>query len=187
MPEPKSTTSRTFVCHGRLHRNTNAPVVLADRRVSAGILFDATLDQLDAHHVGHALNGNQAQKLATNVANQLGIQRGPLNNRARIAIVGNAWNNHVNHDAGLPQKHAGLPVNTIETFANGDRLNKPLLTFNQNRHAARRFPGLPPIRLISCRPLPDDQPTYCSVSVHEKQVKVALTYRIPQQPLPTDG
>ena len=47
MPKPKSTTSRTFVCHGRLHRNTNAPAVLADRRVSAGILFDATLDQLD--------------------------------------------------------------------------------------------------------------------------------------------
>ena len=81
MPKPKSTTSRTFVCHGRLHRNTNAPAVLADRRVSAGILFDATLDQLDAYHAGHALNGNQAQKLATTVANQLGIQRGPLNNR----------------------------------------------------------------------------------------------------------
>ena len=120
----------------------------------------------------------------------MGIQRGPLNNRARIAIVGNAvnaWNNHVNHDAGLPKKYAGLPVNTIETFANGDRLNKPLVTFNRSDNAALRFPGLPPIRLTSCRPLPDDQPTYCSVSVHGKQVKVSLTYRVPQQPLPPDG
>ena len=190
MPKPKSTTNRTFVCHGRLHRNTNALAVLANRRVSAGILFDATLDQLDAYHAGHALSGNQAQKLTTVVANQLGIQRGPLNNRARIVIVGNAvnaWNNHVNHDAGLPQKYAGLPVKTIETFANGDRLRKPLVTFNHSSNAALRFPGLPPIRLISSRPLPDDQPTYCSVSVHEKQVKVALTYRTPQQPLPPDG
>ena len=190
MPKPKSTTSRTFVCHGRLHRNTNAPAVLANRRVSAGILFDATLEQLDAHHAGHALSGNQAQRLTTVVANQLGIQRGPLNNRARIAIVSNAvnaWNNHLNHDAGLPKKYAGLPVNTIETFANGNRLKKPLVTFNRNGNAALRFPGLPPIRLISCRPLPDDQPTYCSVSVHSKQVKASLTYRVPQQPLPPDG
>ena len=190
MPKPKSTTSRTFVCHGRLHRNTNAPAVLADRRVSAGILFDATLEQLDAHHAGHALSGNQAQRLTTVVANLLGIQRGPLNNRARIAIVGNAvnaWNNHLNHDFGLPKKYAGLPVKTIETFANGERLKKPLVTFNRNGNAALRFPGLPPIRLISCRPLPDDQPTYCSVSVHEKQVKVSLTYRVPQAPLPPEG
>ena len=146
MPKPKSTNSRTFVCHGRLHRNTNAPAVLANRRVSAGILFDATLDQLNAHHAGHALSGNQAQKLTTVVANQLGIQRGPLNNRARIAIVGNAvnaWNNHVNHDAGLPKKYAGLPVKTIETFANGERLKKPLVTFNRNGNAALRFPGHP--------------------------------------------
>ena len=190
MPKPKSTTSRTFVCHGRLHRNTNAATVLANRRVSAGILFDATLDQLDAHHTSHALNGNQAQKLTTVVANQLGIQRGPLNNRARIAIVGNTvndWNNHLNHDFGLPKKYAGLPVKTIETFANGDRLKKPLVTFNRSGNATLRFPGLPPIRLISCRPLPDDQPTYCSVSVHGKQVKVSLTYRVPQEPLPPEG
>ena len=190
MPKPKSTTNRTFVCHGRLHRNTNTLAVLENRRVFAGILFDATLDQLDAHHAGQALNGNQAQKLATTVANQLDIQRGPLNNRARIAIVSNAvnaWNNHINHDAGLPQKYAGLPVNTIETFANGDRLKKPLVTFNRNGNAALRFPGLPPIQLISCRPLPDDQPTYCSVSVHGKQVKVSLTYRVPQEPLPPEG
>ena len=190
MLKPKSTTSTTFVCHGRLHRNTNAAAVLANRRVSAGILFDATLDQLDAYHTGHALNGNQAQNLTTTVANQLGIQRGPLNHRARIAIVGNAvnaWNNHLNHDFGLPKKYGGLPVKTIETFANGDRLKKPLVTFNRSGNAALRFPGLPPIRLVSCRPLPDDQPTYCSVSVHEKQVKVALTYRIPQQPLPPEG
>ena len=86
-----------------------------------------------------------------------------------------------------PQKYAGLPVKTIETFANGDRLKKPLVTFNRNGNAALRFPGLPPIRLICCRPLPDDQPTYCSVSVHGKQVKVSLTYRVPQQPLPPDG
>ena len=190
MPKPTSTASRTYVCHGRLHRNTNAPAVLANRRVSAGILFDATLDQLDAHHAGHALSGNEAQKLTTVVANQLGIQRGPLNNRAHIAIVGNAvnaWNNHVNHDSGLPKKYAGLPVKTIETFANGDRLKKPLVTFNRNGNAALRFPGLPSIRLTSCRPLPDDQPTYCSVSVHEKQVKVSLTYRVPQAPLPPEG
>ena len=190
MPKPKSTTSITFVCHGRLHRNTNAPAVLANRRVSAGILCDATLDQLDAYHAGQALNSNQAQKLTTIVANQLGIQGGPLNHRARIAIVGNAvnaWNNHLNHDAGLPKKYAGQPVNTIETFANGDRLRKPLVIFNRSDNATLRFPGLPPIRLISCRPLPDDQPTYCSVSVHEKQVKVSLTYRIPQEPLPPEG
>ena len=96
----------------------------------------------------------------------------------------NAWNNHINHDFGLPQKYAGLPVKTIETFANGDQLGKPLVTFNASRNATLRFPGLPPIRLISCRPLPNDQPTYASVSVHERQVKLALTYRIPQDPLP---
>ena len=143
MPKPKSTTSRTFVCHGRLHRNTNALAVLANRRVSAGILSDATLDQLDAYHAGHALNGNQAQKLTTVVANQLGIQRGPLNNRARIAIVGNAvnaWNNRLNHDFGLPKKYAGLPVKTIETFANGDRLKKPLGHLQSQR---QRHPTLP--------------------------------------------
>ena len=54
---------------------------------------------------------------------------------------------------------------------------------NASRKATLRFPGLPPVRLISCRSLPDDQPTYASVSVHSRQVKVFLTYRIPQQPL----
>ena len=61
MPKPKSTTSRNFVCHGRLHRNTNAPAVLADRRVSAGILFDATLDQLECQrfHLRFSINGTE--------------------------------------------------------------------------------------------------------------------------------
>ena len=190
MSKPKHTATRTYVCQGRLHRDTDAHHNLLDRRVTAGALCDAALDELASHHAGKTLDGNQAQKLATVVANQLKIQRGPLNNRCRIAVVGNAvnaWNNHVNHDFGLPQKYAGQPVRTIETFANGDRLGKPLVTVNAGGHATLRFPGLPPIRLISCQPLPDDQPTYCSVSVHGKQVKVSLTYRIPQPSLPPDG
>lgn len=190
MSKPRHTATRTFVCQGRLHRNTNAHAVLRHHRVSAGILCDASLDELANHHTSQTLDGNQAQKLATVVANQLGVQRGPLNQRCRIAIAGkaaNAWNNHLNHDFSLPQKYNGRPVNTIETFANGDRLGKPLVTFNQSGNATLRFPGLPPVRLITCRPLPDDQPAYCSVSVRGRQVKVSLTYRIPQQPLPPEG
>ena len=46
---------------------------------------------------------------------------------------------------------------------------------------------MPPIRLYSCRVLPDHQPTYASVSVNGRQVKVSLVYRIPQEPLPPEG
>ena len=190
MSKPKDTTTRTYVCHGRLHRGTNAHELLQTRRVTAGLLFDRALDELTACHAAQTLDGNQAQKLATTVANHLGVQRGPLNTRCRIAIVGNAvnaWNNHLNHDFGLPQQYAGNPVKTIETFANSNRHKKPLVTCNTSGNATLHFPGLPPIRLIPCRPLPDDQPTYCSVSVHERQVKVCLTYRIPQTPLPPKG
>ena len=104
MSKPKNTTSRTYVATGRLHHTTNAHQVLHHRRITAGILHDAALQELAANHAGQAMNTNQALKLATIVANHLGIPRGPLNNRCRIAVIGNAWNNHVNHDAGLPQQ-----------------------------------------------------------------------------------
>ena len=191
MSKPQNTTTRTFVCHGRLHRNTNALQLLLHRRTSAGLLFDTALDTLHNQHHNQTLNGNQSQRLATKVAKHLNVQRGPLNQRCRIAIVGNAvnaWNNHLNHDFNLPAKYNGRPVNTIETFANGQRFEKPLVVFNASGNAALRFPGLPPIRLLPVRPLPnDDQPTYAAVSVHGKQVKVCLTYRVPQQPLPQEG
>lgn len=190
MAKPKNTATRTFVAHGRLHRGTNAHEVLKERRVAAGILFDATISELAENHAGEILNGNQAQLLTTVVANNLGLQRGPLDNRCRIAIsqkAVTAWNNHVKHDFGLPQKYDSEPLRTIETFANNRKYEKPLVTINENGNAKLHFPGLPPIRLYCCQPLPDDQPTYASVSVDGRKVQVSLVYRVPQKPLPPEG
>ena len=161
-----------------------------ERRIAAGVLFDAALDALADKHPGQTLDGNEAQLLTTAVGRALGIERGPLNQRCRIATVGkavNAWNNHVNHEHGLPAKYAGQPVRTIETYANNQRLQKPLVTVNDSGNATLRFPGIPPIRLYSYQPLPDDQPTYACVSVTGRQVQVSLVYRIPQEPLPPEG
>ena len=190
MAKHRNTTNRTYLCKAKLHRNTNAHEVLKDRRIAASVLYDAALDALADKHPGQTLSGNQAQLLTTIVARTLGIQRGPLDTRCRIATVGNAvnaWNNHVNHGQGLPRKYDGKPVRTIETYANNQRLQKPLVTVNESGNATLRFPGLPPIRLYSYQPLPDDQPTYASVSVEGRQVQVSLTYRIPQVPLPPEG
>ena len=190
MAKPKNTTNRTYLCKGRLHRNTNAHEVLKDRRIAADVLYDAAIDELADKHPGKTLAGNQAQLLATAVGRALGIQRGPLDQRCRIATVGKAvkaWNNHVNHGQGLPRKYDGKPVRTIETYANGQRLQKPLVTVNESGNATLRFPGLPPVRFYSYQPLPDDQPTYASVSVRGRQVQVSLVYRIPQVPLPPGG
>ena len=178
------------MCQGRLHRSTNAHQVLQQRRVDAGVLFDAALDELTQKHPSETLGGNDAQLLATAVAQKLGTQRGPLNQRCRIAITGkavNAWNNHVKHEQGPPRKYHGEPVRTIETYASNQRLQKPLVTVNATGNATLRFPNLPPIRLYSCRPLPDDQPTYASVSVNGRQVQASLVYRVPQEPLPANG
>ena len=190
MAKPKNTTNRTYVCQGRLHRSTNAHQVLQQRRVDAGVLFDAALDELAQKHPGETLGGNDAQLLATAVAQQLGIQHGPLNQRCRIAITGkavNAWNNHLNHQQGTPRKYHGEPVRTIETYASNQRLQKPLVTVNASGNATLHFPNLPPIRLYTCRPLPEDQPTYASVSVNGRQIQASLVYRVPQDPLPADG
>ena len=152
MAKPKNTTNRTYVCKARLHRSTNAHEVLKARRITAGVLFDAALDELADKQPGETLSGNDAQLLTTIVGRTLGIQRGPLDQRCRIATVGkavNAWNNHVNHEHGLPAKYDGQPVRTIETYANQQRLLKPLVTVNDSGNATLRFPGLPPIRLYS--------------------------------------
>ena len=190
MAKPKNTATHTFVCDGRLHRNTDAHELLEKRRMEAGILFDATIEELAENHVSKTLNGNESQLVATVVANNLNVQRGPLDARCRIAIGQKAvtpWNNHVNHEFGLPKKYEAEPVRTIETFANNKKYEKPLVTINENGNAKLHFPGLPPIRLYCCRPLPDDQPTYASVSVDGRRVQVSLVYRVPQKPLPAEG
>ena len=190
MAKPKNTANRTYLCQGRLHRNTKAHEVLKERRIAAGVLYDAAIDELAGRHAAKTLDGNQAQLLTTAVGRALGVQRGPLDTRCRIATVGkavNAWNNHVNHGQVLPKKYDGKPVRTIETYANNQRLQKPLVTVNDSGNATLRFPGLPPIRLYGYQPLPDDQPTYASVSVTGRQVQVSLVYRIPQEPLPPEG
>lgn len=190
MAKPKNTATRTFVCQGRLHRNTDAHNLLEQRRTEAGVLFDATINKLQNNHAGKTLNGNQAQLLGTVVANNLKVQRGPLDSRCRIAIgqkAVTAWNNHVKHDFGLPRKYDGRPVRTIETFANQKKNEKPLVTFTEKGNAKFHFPGLPPIRLYSSRPFPKDQPTYASVSVDGRKVQVSLVYRFPQKPLPPEG
>ena len=190
MAKPKNTASRTYVCQGRLHRGTNAHQILKGRRIAAAVLFDTTLNQLAANHQEETLTGNQAQLLTTKVARQLGIQRGPLDSRCRIAVAGkavNAWNNHVKHHYGIPRKYDGNPLRTIETYANSKKFQRPLVTVNEGGNPKLHFLGLPPIRLYSCRVLPQDQPTYASVSVTGRQVKVSLVYRIPQEPLPPHG
>lgn len=73
MAKPKNTANRTFVRQGRLHRTTKAHEVLEKRRVTAGVLFDATIAELDKNHPGETLNGNQAQLLTTVVSNDLRI------------------------------------------------------------------------------------------------------------------
>ena len=208
MAKPKNMATRTYVCQGRLNRGaklhkdlkadrhtnprkgTKAHEVLKERRIEAGILFDATINRLVKDHPGKTLNGNESQLLATIVANELGVQRGHLQNRCRIATVQkavNAWNNHVNHDYGLPTKYDGQPVRTIDTFAHNRRFEKPLIIFTEKGNPKLVFPGLPSIKLYSYRQLPDDQPTYASVSVDGRKVKVSLVYRVDQKPLPQDG
>ena len=190
MPKPKNTTNRTYLCQGRLHRKTKAHEILKERRITAGILFDAALDKLATDHQGKTLDSNEAQLLATAVARKLGAQRGPLGQRCRIATVSkavNAWNNHVKHQQGAPRKYNGQPVRTIETYANNKKTEYPLVTINNAGNATLHFPNVPPIRLYSCRPLPDDQPTYASVSANGRQIQVSLIYRIPQHPLPPEG
>ena len=143
-------------------------------RVDAGILFDAALNELAQKYQRQTLGGNDAQHLATVVARTLGIEHGPLNQRCRIAITGkavNSWNNHVKYQHGLPGKYGGQPLRIIETHASNQRLQKPLVTVNQADNATLRFPGIPPIRLYSCRPLPNDQPTYTSASVDGRQIQ----------------
>ena len=187
MPKPKNTTNRTYLCQGRLHRKTKAHEILKERRITAGILFDAALDKLATDHQGKTLDGNEAQLLATAVARKLGAQRGPLGQRCRIATVSkavNAWNNHIKHGQNPPRKHDGEPLRTIETYANTKRFERPLVFVNKGGNATLHFPGLPPIRLYCCRTLPEDQPTYASVSIKDRQVQVSLVYRTGQEPLP---
>ena len=190
MAKPKGTTTRTFVCRGRLN-DDHAHDVLHQHRVQAGILYDAAIDDMANNHPCQVLNGNQSQKLATAVSQQLGISKGPLNNRCRIAIVGNAanaHNQHIKHHANLPAKHDGKPLRTIETFAHGNRHQRPLVILhradNRQCHGVLHIPGFPSIQLTCNRTLPQDQPTYASVSVKERRVSVQLTYRINQQALP---
>ena len=162
MSKPPNKGTRTHVCQGRLSRTTNALETLQHRRVTASILFDAALDHLADTHREQTLSGNEAQLLTTAVAREIGLSHGPLNARCRIAIVGkavNCHNAHVKNGAGLPKKYAGKPMRTIDTYAHNRRLQRPLVTFNQAHMPTLRFPGLPPIRLLSCRPLPQDQPT----------------------------
>ena len=190
MAKPKNKATRTYTCQGRLHRGTNAHAILKERRIQAGVLSDALLNNLADNYPEETLDGNQTQLLTTKVARELGVQRGPLNNRCRIAIgqkTVNSWNHHLNHNSGIPRHYQGNPVRTIETFAHNNRFDKPLVTFNKGGNAKLHFPGLPPIRLYSCRKLPQDQPTYASVSADGRRITVNLTYRIDQQPLPPDG
>ena len=208
MAKPKNKATRTYVCHGRLNRGaklhkhlkadrhtnprkgTKGHEVLKERRIQAGVLFDAAIDELTKNHSGKTLKGNESQKITTTVANQLGVQRGHLQNRCRIAIVGkaaNAWNNHVKHGYGLPSKYDGQPVRTIDTYAHNKRFKKPLVIFTEKGNPKLVFPGLPTIKLYSYRQLPDDQPTYASVSVDGRKVEVSLVYPVDQKPLPKEG
>ena len=135
MAKPKNKATRTYKCQGRLNRGTNAHAILEERRIEAGILYDAILGDLADNCPEETLSNNQAQLLTTKVARELGVQRGPLNNRCRIATGQNAvnsWNNHVKHDYGIPRQYDGKPLRTIETFAHSKRLEKPLVTFNQD-------------------------------------------------------
>lgn len=109
----KNKVTRTYVCHGRLNRGTNTHEALKDRRVTAGMIHDSTLNRLTKEYPGEPVDGNTAQKLATIVCKELGLSRGPLNSRCRIAIVGNAANGHnnvVNQGAGEPRRYNGQPV-----------------------------------------------------------------------------
>ena len=190
MAKPKNKGTRAYVCQGRLSRTTNAHDVLHERRVTAGVIFDRALDELSENHAGEVLEQNDAQLLATAVGRALGLVRGPLNNRCRMAVVGravNVHNAHVKHENGLPEGYRGKPVRTLETYAAGDKEKRPLVTVNQNGKATLRFPGLPPIRLLSTRPLLAEQPTYATVSVDGRRVSVGLVYRVEQEPLPTEG
>ena len=190
MAKPKGTTTRTFVCRGRLN-DDHAHDALYRHRVQAGLLYDAAIDVMETSYPSQVLSGNQSQKLATAVSQQLGISKGPLNNRCRIAVVGkaaNAHNLHVKQHANPPTKHNGRPLRTIDTFAHGNRRQRPLVILhhadNRQCHAALHIPGFPTIRLTSSRTLPLDQPTYASVSTNGKRITVQLTYRINQQALP---
>ena len=190
MAKPKNKATRTYVCQGLLNRGTKVHEILEDRRIAPGVLFDATLNELQANHQGETLDTNQSQLLTTIVSKKLGIQKGPLNRRCRIAIAQkavNAWNNHVKHDYGLPKQYDGKPVSTIDTIDNNGKFPNPLVTFNNGGNPKLHFPGLPRIRLYSCRPLPQDQPTYASVSVKGRQVTVNLTYHLDQEPLSPHG
>ena len=163
MARPKNKVIRTYTCQGRLNRGTNAHELLEGRRIQAGVLFDAVLNELAASHQEETLDTNQSQLLTTTVSKELGIQKGPLRNRCRIAIAQkavNAWNHHVKNDHGLPRQHEGKPVRTIDTFAHNKKFEKPLITFNEGRKAKLHFPGLPPIRLYSCRTRCPTRPTH---------------------------
>ena len=190
MAKPTNKGTRTYLCHGRLNRSTNAHDLLKVRRVTAGVIHDSTLNRLAKEYPSQAVDGNTAQKLATVVCRELGLSSGPLNSRCRIAIAGNAANGHnsaVNHQAGQPRRYNGQPVRTIQTYANGQRLLRPLVTVNGGGNATLRIQGLPPIRLLAARALPSDQPTYAAVSVDGRRVRVGLTYRVEQEPLPGEG
>ena len=154
------------------------------------MLYDAALERLAESHAEQAVSPNDAQLLATAIGRELGLNRGPLNSRCRIAIAGQAANAHnarVNHGAGEPARHDGEPVRTLPAYADNKRYERPLVTVNPSGRPTLRFPGLPPIRLLTTRPLPEDQPTYATVSVRERQVRVSLVYRVEQKPLPADG
>ena len=190
MAKPRNKGTRTYLCHGRLNRSTNAHNLLKHRRVIAGVIHDSTLNKLTEEYPSQAVDGNTAQKLATVVCRELGLSLGPLNSRCRIAIAGNAANGHnsaVNQGAGQPRRYNGQPVRTIQTYANGQRLLRPLVTVNGGGNATLRIQGLPPIRLLTSRSLPSDQPTYATVSVDGRRVQVRLTYRVDQEPLPDEG
>ena len=58
MAKPENTATRTFVCQGHLHRNTAAHELLEQRRIEAGILFDATIGEMASNHAGKTLRGN---------------------------------------------------------------------------------------------------------------------------------
>ena len=58
MSRPQDTATRTYVYRGQVHRHTRAFAKLQERRITAGVIHDAALAELQAHHQGPTLTGN---------------------------------------------------------------------------------------------------------------------------------